>query len=183
MTYYHCSPTPGLTMLEPRKPGSFDKPSRVYMTTLLPMALMYSIQHYEYTYGYMKDGQICFDEYFPNALEFLYAGKRASLYECAPGPTETTKIPNEVTSGHPVPVIRETLIPDALEALLEQERRGALVIHRFHELPERMRNWIRETEANEIRSMDLLNNPGPKADYYRTHYPESWAIVEAEQQK
>lgn len=180
MTYYHCSPTSGLTQLEPRKPGSFDKPARVYMTTLLPMALMYSIQNYEYTYGYTKDGQICLDEYFPHALETLYAGKQASLYECAPSGTETTKIPNEVTSRQPVPVIRETVISDALEALLEQERCGALVIHRYHELSERMLDWIRKAEADEIRSRDLLHTSGPMADYYRTHYPDSWAIVEAE---
>ena len=53
VTFYHCSPVSGLKVLEPRKPESFDKPARVYMTTLLPMALMYSIRNYEYTYGYM----------------------------------------------------------------------------------------------------------------------------------
>ena len=68
MAYYHCSPLAGLTSLRPGKPKTFDKPSRVYMTTLLPMALMYSISHYEYTYGYTQDGQIYFAEYFPNAL-------------------------------------------------------------------------------------------------------------------
>lgn len=50
MAYYHCSPTAGLTVLEPRKPESFEKPARVYMTTLLPMALMYTVRNYEYSY-------------------------------------------------------------------------------------------------------------------------------------
>ena len=40
--------------------------------------------------------------------------------------------------------------------------------------------WIRKVEADEIRNADLIHNPGPKADYYREHYPESWAIVEQE---
>ena len=75
----------------------------------------------------------------------------------------------------------ETHIPDACEALLEQERLGNLVIRRHHELPEEMRNWIRKVEADCIRKADLINTPGPKADYYREHYPESWAIVESEQ--
>ena len=57
MAYYHCSPTAGLTVLEPRKPESFEKPARVYMTTLLPMALMYTVRNYEYSYGYTKEGQ------------------------------------------------------------------------------------------------------------------------------
>lgn len=182
MAYYHCSPTHGLTVLEPRKPESFDKPARVYLTTSLPMALMYSIRNYEYTYGYTKDGQIYLDEYFPNALEILYRGKSASLYLCDPGATEHTRIPNEVISEDPVSVLSETYIPDACEALLEQERLGYLVIHRYLDLSEGNRNWIRKVEADGIRHSNLLNNPGPMADYYREHYPESWAIVEKEQE-
>jgi hypothetical protein len=151
------------------------------MTTLLPMALMYSIQNYEYTYGY-REGQIHLDEYFPNALEILYRGKSASLYICRPEQTETTQIPNEAVSEKPVPVIEEILIPDALEALLEQQRLGNLLIRRYHELPERAYDWIRNAEADCIRKADLIHNPGSQADYYRTHYPESWAIVEAEQE-
>ncbi len=182
MPYYHCSPAAGLTVLEPRKPNSFEKPARVYMTTLLPMALMYTVQNYEYTYGYTKEGQIHFDEYFPNALELLYRGKSASLYLCDPESTETTRIPNEAISGSAVPIISETHIPDACEALLEQERLGTLVIRRHHELPEEMLNWIRKVEADCIRKSNLVNTPGPMADYYREHYPESWAIVEREQE-
>lgn len=182
MEYFHCSPTPGLTTLEPRKPEAFEKPARVYMTTLLPMALMYGIQNYEYSYGYTKEGRIYFDEYFPDALEILYRGKCASLYLCDPKSTSSTKIPNEAITDEAVSVIRETVIPDVCEALLEQERLGALVIHRYHELSEGMLNWIRQVEADGIRKLNLLNTPGPMADYYRIHYPESWAIAEAEAQ-
>lgn len=178
MPYYHCSPTHGLTVLEPRKPVFTEKPARVYLTTLLPMALMYSVRNYEYTYGYTRDGQIYLEEYFPNALEILYRGREASLYLCDPEVTETTRIPNEATSEAPVPVIRETRIPDALDALLEQERLGTLVIHRYRELSEGKRNWIRKVQADEIRRSNLLSTPGPMADYYRKHYPESWMLVE-----
>lgn len=181
MKYYHCSPTAGLKLLQPRKPVSFEKPPMVYMTTLLPMALMYSVQNYEYSYGYTKEGQIYFDEYFPNALEILYRGKSASLYLCNPESTDTTRIPNEAVSEKEVPVICEIPIPDAYEALLEQERLGTLVIRRYDELSEGMLDWIRRVEADVIRKRDLLNTPGPMADYYRTHYPESWKIVEADQ--
>jgi hypothetical protein len=182
VAFYHCSPISGLKLLEPRKPEAFDKPPRVYLTTLLPMALMYSIRNYEYTYGY-RDGQIHFDEYFPNELEILYRGKSASLYLCAPESTETTQIPNEAVSRDPVPVLKEIFIPDACEALLEQARLGNLVIRRYHELPERAHDWIRKAEADCIREADLLNRPGEQAEYYRTHYPQSWAMVEQEQKK
>ena len=183
MAYYHCSPTAGLTVLEPRKPVSFEKPARVYLTTLLPMALMYTVRNYEYSYGYTKEGQIYFDEYYPNALEILYRGKSASLYLCDPESTESTRIPNEAVSEKAVPVINETYIPDACEALLEQERLGTLVIHRYHELSAEMLNWILKVQADIIKKSNLIHTPGPMADYYREHYPESWAIVEKEQEK
>ena len=180
MAYYHCSKTHGITALEPRKPESFDKPARVYLTTLLPMALMYGIRNYEYSYGYTKEGQIYLDEYFPNALEELYRGQSASLYFCAPESVEPTKIPNEVVSEKTVPITKEILIPDVCEALLEQERLGILVIHRYNELSQRMLDWIRGVEADCIREKNLLDASGEMADYYRLHYPESWAIVKAE---
>lgn len=181
MAFYHCSPTAGLTLLKPRKPEAFEKPARVYLTTLLPMALMYAVRNYEYSYGYTKEGQIYFEEYYPNALEILYRGKSASLYLCDPESTETTQIPNEAVSEKAVPIVSETHIPDALEALLEQERLGALVIRRYHELSEEMLNWIRRVEADCIRKANLIHTPGPMADYYREHYPQSWEIVEKEQ--
>ncbi len=177
MDYYHCSPTPGIRRLEPSAPAAFTKPKGVYLTTLLPMALMYGIRNYEYTYGYTKERKIYLDEYFPDALPILYRGKSASLYICAPEITAPTRIPNEVVSDSSVAVIQEIFLPDVYEALLEQERLGALIIHRYGELSEKQLAWIRQAEEATIREHDLPHHPGPMADYYRTHYPESWAMA------
>ena len=181
MTYYHCSPISGIKILEPKSPKLFDKPSRVYMATLLPMALMYGVQNYEYTYGYTPERQIRFEEYFPDELAVLYQGKSASVYLCKPETVETTRIPNEVVSEQPVMVLEEILIPDVYEALLEQERSGNLLIRRFSEQSERMLAWVRKVEKETILEKNLLENPGQMADYYRTHYPDSWTDAETEQ--
>ena len=181
MTYYHCSPTSGIKILEPRSPLLFTKPVGVYMTTLLPMALMYGVQNFEYTYGYTPDKQIRFEEYFPNELEVLYRGKSASLYICQPETAETTRIPNEAVSERQVQILEEIRIPDVCEALLEQERLGTLLIRRYHEQSERMLAWIRKTETEIILEKEMLNHPGMMADYYRTHYPDSWADAEKQQ--
>lgn len=175
--YYHCSPISGLTMLQPRKPAQFDKPARVYMTTLLPMALFYGVRNFEYTYGYTRKGEIYFEEYFPNALEELYRGKRASLYLCEPKRTEGTQIPNEVVSENAVRILKEIAIPDVCEALLEQARMGTLVIRRYETLSAQTRNWILQAEAEEIRKRNLLESDVPMAEYMRRHYPESWAMA------
>ena len=183
MTYYHCSPVHGLTVLEPGKPKAFDKPAGVYLTTLLPMALMYGVRNFEYSYGYTREGQIYYEEYFPNALEELYRGKQASLYKCAPKTVTTTAIPNEVISEASVTVLEEIVIEDVCEALLEQERLGTLVIHRHEHLSPRMLEWIKNAEAEEIRKRNLIQLGGPMAGYIREHYPKSWELVEEEERR
>lgn len=180
MTYYHCSPTSGMTILEPQKPEFFAKPAAVYLTSLLPMALLYGVRNYEYSYGYTREKQIYFDEYFPNALEILYRGKSASLYLCNPQTVRSTQIPNEVVSDTPVEVMREVPIPDVCEALLAQERMGTLIIRRYHTLSQKMLDWIRQAEADTIRGRQLLQKQDSMSVYYKSHYPESWAMVEME---
>ena len=172
--YYHCSSVSGLTQLQPRKPQHFDKDALVYMTTSLPMALMYGIRNFEYTYGYSKGGQIYYEEYFPDALRILYSGKPASLYECAPQDVTHTQIPNEVVSALPVNVLREIRIPDVLQALLEQERQATLVIRRYEQLSPKEREWIQRAETREIVKRGLLRTPSPMADYMKLHYPAAW---------
>lgn len=178
--YYHCSPVSGLTELLPHRPQHFDKDALVYMTTSLPMALMYGIRNFEYAYGYTKDGRIYYEEYFPDALRILYAGKSASLYECAPQITDRTPIPNEIVSPLPVSVLREVCIPDVMEALLEQERLGALMIRRYEQLSPRTREWIFHAEKGEIMKRRLLHTPSPMADYMKLHYPDVWEAARLE---
>jgi len=177
--YYHCSPTAGLTCLLPRKPEHFDKADGVYLTTSLPMALFYGIRHFEYTYGYTKAGQIYFEEYFPNALTELYQGKSASVYLCRPITVQTTKIPNEALSLHPVETLEERFIPDLMDALLEQERVGALEIRRYYQLSDATKAWILRAEAEEIKNRGLLDKPfSPMAQWMRSHYPKSWELAQ-----
>lgn len=178
MTYYHVSPAPGLKLLRPSVSPYFGKPRQVCMTTSLPMALFYSIRNFEYTYGYTKDGQIYYEEYFPDALRTLYAGKSAYLYTCAPENAQPTRIPNEFVSFRPVPVLSETLVPDAYEALLAEEAKGTLKIYRYHTLSEARLNWIFQVEVDEIREKRLWETDSPQAAYYRLHYPKSWEFAQ-----
>lgn len=74
MPLYHDSPVGGLTELTPSRPRYFDKPARVCMTGLREMALFYLIDHFEYAYGFDREGRLCYDEYFPGALERANSG-------------------------------------------------------------------------------------------------------------
>ncbi|HIT34629.1 MAG TPA: hypothetical protein IAC31_08425 [Candidatus Faecousia intestinigallinarum] len=175
MVYYHASPTADISVLEPRKPIYFsEKPSAVYLCTLRPMALLYGVQNFEYTYGYTRDGQIYFEEFWPGALKALYQGKSASLYICAPEETETTRIPNEYLSRKPVRILSQERIPDLYQALLEEAEKNTIRIFRHEELSSEVLSRIRKMVAREIREQRLWERPGAMAEYMRLHYPDSW---------
>ena len=179
MELYHVSPIAGLTVLRPSVSEFFGKPKQVCLASLKPMALLYGIKHFEYTYGYTKNRELYYEEYFPDALEELYRGKKASLYRCAwREGMETTQIPNEYVSAEEVAVEAETLIPDVCEALLEQERLGTLRIVRWAEVSEKTRAWIKQCQMKEILEAGLLAQAdSPRARYMREKYPESWALA------
>ena len=180
---YHCSPTAGIRVLEPSVTKYFGKPRQVCLTASLPMALFYGITHFEYTYGYTREGAIYYMEYFSDAFETLYRGKTASLYRCLRRPDmEETAIPNELVTALPVPVAEEITVPDVWEALLEQERLGALRIIRWPEVSRENRDWILRAERDTIVEKGLLRADTPFARYMRETYPESWALAAREEQ-
>ncbi len=181
MELYHASPTPGLTVLKPSVTEYFGKPQQVCLTALRPMALLYGIKHFEYTYGYTKEKALYYEEYFPGALEELYRGKKASLYICSwREGMASTQIPNEYVSTDEVAVEEEIPVPDVCEALLEEERLGTVRIVRWPEMPERRRQWIVKAERETILEHQLLDRDTPMARYIREKYPESWELAEKE---
>lgn len=180
---YHASPVKGLRELRPSVTKYFGKPKQVCLTASLPMALMYGVKHFEYAYGYTRDREIYYEEYFPNALEEIYGGRSASLYRCLfRGDMETTQIPNEYVTPDPVPVLEEIPVPDVYAALLEQEGLGALTIVRYQDMTERQLAWVREAEAQTILEQRLLHEEGAFARYMREKYPRSWALAQEREQ-
>ena len=181
---YHCSPTGGLTVLEPGVTKYFGKPRQVCLTASLPMALLYGVKHFEYTYGYTGAGQLYYEEYFQNALEEIYRGKQAFLYRCRRrADMSATAIPNEFVTADPVPVLEEVLIPDVYEALLEQERTGALRVVRWAERSAESKAWTVRDEKETILKHGLLREDSAFARYMREKYPESWELARQQEKE
>lgn len=177
---YHCSPVPGIKTLEPRQTEFFGKPKQVCLTSLPAMAILYGVKHFEYTYGY-RDEKLYYQEYFPGALREIYRGKTAYLYICRlEDDMSRTSIPNEYASYRPVEVEREETVTDVYEALLEQERLGALSITRFEDLSLKTREWIVRVEKETILENGLLGADSPFARYMREKYPQSWVLAQKE---
>lgn len=178
MKLYHCSPVRGLQELRAHQPENFEKPCAVYLTSLRSMALMYGIQHFEYTYGYTKEGQIYYSEYWPDAFQTLYSGKSASLYVVDVSDAQATRIPNEYVSASSLAVVEEIEIEDVYEALMEEVKCGNLVLKQYQELNEKQKEWISKANAEVIEKRGLLEKETEEAAYYKAHYPESWERAE-----
>ena len=151
------------------------------MTSLRAMALFYLIRNYEYAYGYTRQGELYFDDPFPDALKKLYAGKSGWLYTCEEGGYEKTEIPNEFVSAQPVRILRAEYIPDAYEAFLREQAAGNILLlgyAHFASDPEKFvkkRARLEKTISEEILKKEIWKVPNSNcAHYYRENYPEIW---------
>ena len=159
--YYHASPTPGITVLEPRL--SNHGVPLVYFSTRRENVLVYlsnAIEKFcretgfthpgKWTkwgpYGF-RDGVLQLEEYYPNALEETYRGVSGYIYRAAAiqEAPQAIGIPGAAVSAVPVPVDGAEFVPDACEAILDAERRGQILLTRYEDLPERTLTWIRDT--------------------------------------
>lgn len=159
--YYHASPTPGITVLKPRR--SNHGTPLVYFSTKRENVLVYLSNAVEKfcretgfhhsgpwtkwgPYGF-RGGVLLLEEYYPNALEDTYRGVSGYVYRTADLPVAPREIgiPDAAVSAVPVPVDAAEFIPDACEAILEAERAGLLALARYEDLTEKKRAWIRAT--------------------------------------
>ena len=165
---YHASQTPQIKTLEPRV--SNDGVPRIYCSDKRENVLVYLSNAVEKTckehsffhtgkwqkwasYGFAQDGRLRFEEYYENALADTYAGVSGYIYSV--GKTDALQplknIRNAYFAETPLPVISCEFVPDAMDAMLSAEREGKIVITRFAELSDRMREWLRRTTLDEYR--------------------------------
>lgn len=179
--YYHGSPTGGLSRLEPH---SFCQHTPcVYLTANAVVAALYAVKpveqpHSFYPYGFQGKVPV-YTEYYPHALEDLYGGKTGYVYHCycdAEISLETdTANPCAMVSRKPVEVCGYMELLDVLEALLEYERCGKLMVRRYDTLNWRQLEYIRLTVAEEIQKYRLKETPSDKySAFLRQRFPEVW---------
>ena len=174
MVLYHGSPTGGITALRPAL-SNHGKPY-VYLTHSEPLALLYAHNPLPPPQGWFpyfwRDGVLHYDEYFPGALTEIYGGQSGWVYTCEGEWPALEKMPWVYLSEEVVPVAAARHVPDLLAALLERERMGELVIHRYEDIPESQREVDRRVVA---RSAEGLASGDPSVreylDFIRTHMP------------
>ena len=164
--YYHASPVEGIERLEPRI--SNHGVPLVYFSRKRENVLVYLSNAVEKycretgfawdgpwqkwgPYGFTQDGRQCLQEYYPDAMERTYKGVSGYIYR-AEKITDSgfeVQIPDAAASSLPVPVTGAEFVPDAYEAILQAEREGLIVIRRYGEMTDRMREWNKRTIREE----------------------------------
>ncbi len=167
--YYHASPFPGITILEPRI--SNHNIPLIYFSEKRENVLVYLSNAVEKfcretgfawpgpwqkwgPYGFTKDGRLEIQEYYPNALEETYAGVTGYIYSAeriSPADFQLS-IPHAVATSQPVTVAACEWVPDALEAILQAERQGEIAIARYEMLcqSEEFLSWNERTIRKEF---------------------------------
>jgi len=187
MDYYHGSSIMGLSELKPyASPTSNLQNPVVYLTTSKQLALHYIWDDKRVGTKWpmlhiRDDGVLVFQEMFSGALEFLYKGLKGCIYRCV-GDYDID--PNSgvltcSTSKNIVPVVDYEAVDDVYEKILDYERKGTFIYDKFEERPLSVHNRIREIIINQIKRVDLFNNPTHAYyDFFQSKFPEYWHEAE-----
>lgn len=130
---YHVSQTPGLKTLTPHA-STHQKPY-VYAIENMVTGLLFGAKQDDFDFFISTDEShtpIVY-ECYPDAFSKIYRGKSCSLYKVGDSGFKRGMTPwePELVCDHEVAVLEETAIADLHERLLEEERAGNLLLHRY----------------------------------------------------
>lgn len=169
--YYHASPVKNIEILTPRISNHnipliyfSDKRENVLVYLSNAVEKFCKEQNFEYNgfwykwgaYGF-KDGILCFEEYYPNALEETYKEVSGYIYYCNEIIEENTidiKIPNAHISSKATKVNFCEFIEDAYEEILLAEKAGKIHIIRYEQFIEKRKAWLERVIEEEYSSIE-----------------------------
>ena len=118
--------------------------------------------------GIREDGKQHYHERFPKQLEVLYANRIGYLYVIDSVDGLVNIKGRTWESGKDIVVERCEIIEDIYEAILEEERKGNVVIHRYQDIaPDEQR-----MHANHIK--EHLDDDQAMKPFYMKHFSSFW---------
>ena len=180
MILYHGSPVGGLTELKPFL-SEHGKPY-IYFATKPLVALLYAVKALPkpfsfYPYGFEQNGNVVYSEYFENAFEKTYKGKKGYLYECddLQKLENPTQINCAYTCTEAVKVDRVMEIPDLYEYYMEQKEKGLFVLKKLENISEKELGYAYGYLAEMMNMYQLKDQPEhPMSLFIRTNFPKQW---------
>ncbi len=117
-----------------------------------------------------RDGVQHYFERFPDQLRVIYGGKEGFIYRpVSSGTLEHTR-DHTWESHEDVPVVLHEYVPDVYTAILEEEKAGNVVIHRYDEIdPAEQKD-----HANHLRDYALNNPQLTYRDFLIEHFSKLW---------
>lgn len=180
MTLFHGSPITGLKILKPFV--SEHEEAYVYFSENPVVALLYAARPMEkpfswYPYGFNKDGEVIYSEYYPGAFMDVYKNKSGCLYKYRNlhGKENPTTIKGVCVFKEPVVVDGAELIADLAEKFAEFENRGMFHVKKFNDIAKKERDFIESYLLSLMRKHDLPGHPEFSASrFLRIHFPWVW---------
>lgn len=170
---YHGSCTGNLNVLKPFI--SEHKREYVYLSESRVHALLYCVKSNFYTYGFHPEsGKLVYTEYYKNALEDLYKGKRGYIYTCAQK-ENLTPLPGisfAFTSEYEVKILNEVVIDDVLDELLRYENSGDIIIRRYKDLKPGFVQNIKNQIADEFKKYKGDSSKAEYLEFLRERFPD-----------
>lgn len=154
---YHVSPAMGLKVLEPRI-STHGQPW-VYAVADRATALLFGAKQDDFDFRIdTLEGRPAIWECYPGALEECYQNRECSVYQVAEegflsGQTDWDA---EWVNPAPVPVVKETHVPDLLSALRQAERNGELTIRTYEDTPA-YRRMVSQHVVNRLVRFDCIH--------------------------
>ena len=180
MSFYHGSPIGGLNELKPFL-SEHGKPY-IYFSSSPIVALLYAVKPVPkpfsfYPYGFDKDGNVVYSEYFENAFFHLYNEKVGYLYECTrlKDADNPTHINCAYTCGEPIKVDKVTEISNLYIYFKEQESKGLFLVKKRAEISEKEMQFVFDELKKDIKNNNLMQFPKhPMSVFIQEHFSNIW---------
>ncbi|MBQ7299725.1 MAG: hypothetical protein IJW77_07780 [Clostridia bacterium] len=171
---YHVSPIAGLKILQPRV--STHGKAYVYAVENMVTGLLFGVRHddFDFIISNNEKGTPILYECYPDALKSVYQGKNCSVYYINDDGFQRNKTSwdVELVCENEVQVIDERIINDLYNRLLDEEKHGNLIIHRYEYCPEYRKRISNQIVDRLIRWEIDLESIIRQDNRFSTYYKE-----------
>lgn len=173
MTFFHASQIKNIKILEPKISNHnipliyfSDKRENVLVYLSNAIEKICKENKFKYDgpwhkwgpYGFDKEGKLCLEEYYPQALEETYRGVEGYIYSCnsiMKYNDLNINIPNVYISSQPTKVEECEYISDAYQEIIKAEAKGLIKILRYDAFIKQRKKWLQKIIKAEYENSEI----------------------------
>ncbi len=184
MKFYHGTQRQSLAVLNPFfSTQNTIKKSVIYLTPNPELALFYIWNRpYKWvTFEENENGRVVYTEWYENQLYEFYNRVSGSVYECDGDNPDIylTHVKGVYNSEKPITPVKERMIPNVYESILEAEKKGSVVIKKYATLSTEEKETIEENTIRAIHMQKVLlpegeNRNAEYTEFVKQKFPVAW---------